>query len=335
MELKNNIIAFLLFNCKLYRLRYYQKSRWLKKYYSSNRPRLKNNAPQIIFMCDDHFHNGGLGDRIHGALSLYKYCVDKKLRYKINFCDPFRLHDYLLPNKYDWDIDPDDVCWNSKDVQVVVAPLKTYGRSIEYNSKFIIETIDFFRKLHPKKQLHIYTNAHYTLQPEIYSELFHTLFKMDDNLETTVNENLKKIGKDFHAMVFRFQNLLGDFYEGKYPTLSEENQKVLIERNLQKIDEIHSMYCKDKIILITSDSRKFLDIAEKRYTYIRTIPGQIVHMSYTPMHNYNVNLKPFVDLLTLSYAKKIYLLCTGDMYKSGFAQSASLINMTNYEEIIF
>ena len=39
--------------------------------------------------------------------------------------------------------------------------------------------------------------------------------------------------------------------------------------------------------------------------------------------------------MMLADAQKIYLLVTGDMFHSGFAQSASFINDKPYEEIIF
>ena len=87
-------------------------------------------------------------------------------------------------------------------------------------------------------------------------------------------------------------------------------------------------------ILVTSDSRKFLnEIDKEEWSY--TIPGKLVHMSYTPIHNFETHLKSFVDLLVLSEAEKLYLLVTDDMFHSGFAESASLINNKPYEEIVF
>ena len=46
-------------------------------------------------------------------------------------------------------------------------------------------------------------------------------------------------------------------------------------------------------------------------------------------------MKSFVDLFVLSKAEKIYLLQTGNMYHSGFAQCASMVENIPYEEIIF
>ena len=51
------------------------------------------------------------------------------------------------------------------------------------------------------------------------------------------------------------------------------------------------------------------------------------------MHDFETHLKSFVDLLMLADAEKLYLLVTDDMFHSGFAESASLINNRPYEVI--
>ncbi len=69
--------------------------------------------------------------------------------------------------------------------------------------------------------------------------------------------------------------------------------------------------------------------------YVRIISGKVVHMDYTLNASYDVYLKSFVDMMTLSHAEHIYLLRTGKMYKSGFAFRAAAINKTLYECIEF
>ena len=56
-------------------------------------------------------------------------------------------------------------------------------------------------------------------------------------------------------------------------------------------------------------------------------------MDHTSDASNEVYMKSFVDLL--SKAEKIYLLQTGNMYHSGFAKYASMVEETSYEEIIF
>lgn len=86
--------------------------------------------------------------------------------------------------------------------------------------------------------------------------------------------------------------------------------------------------------MVTSDSRKFLDVVDK-LDYVYTIPGKVVHMSYTEDMHFETHLKSFVDLMMLADAEKLYLLVTGDMYHSGFAESASFINNRPYKVINF
>ena len=45
------------------------------------------------------------------------------------------------------------------------------------------------------------------------------------------------------------------------------------------------------------------------------------------------HLKGFVDLFMPAYVEKLYLRVTDDMFHSGFAESASLINNRPYEVI--
>ena len=104
------------------------------------------------------------------------------------------------------------------------------------------------------------------------------------------------------------------------------------EAGKQKIIHIHETRHPNEKFLITSDSRKFLDIIDK-IEWVYTIPGTLVHMSYTPVHDFETHLKSFVDLLMLADAEKLYLLVTDDMFHSGFAESASLINNRPYEVI--
>ena len=58
-------------------------------------------------------------------------------------------------------------------------------------------------------------------------------------------------------------------------------------------------------------------------------------MDYTTHAGYQTYMKSFIDMLTLSHARKIYLLRTGDMYKSGFAFRAAAINDVPYAYVEF
>lgn len=136
-------------------------------------------------------------------------------------------------------------------------------------------------------------------------------------------------------MVFRFQQLLGDFKEQGYKVLSKEEQEELVKKCIEKVNTLHEERHPDDIILVTSDSGRFLQEITRQLNYVRIIPGKVVHMDHTADAAFDTYMKSFEDMLLLSKADKIYLLQTGDMYHSGFAKRASMINNKEYEEIIF
>ena len=136
-------------------------------------------------------------------------------------------------------------------------------------------------------------------------------------------------------MVFRFQQLLGDSKEDGYKILSPNERETLIEKCIQKVEEIHSLQHPDKQVLITSDSTTFLERICQAKEYVHIIPGKVVHMDYTHNAAYEIYMKSFLDMLLLSDADKIYLLQTEDMYHSGFAKRAALLKNKPYDEIFF
>lgn len=324
----------LLYDFGLIRLRYWQKNRkYLKPLYEvSGSP--SNHPGCIIYMCDGRFTSGGLGDRLRGIISLYIFCKEHKLDFKVNFCDPFMLQDYLEANKYNWYINPKDLQYNLSAAEplLIACSFRENRGTLEQELACQLKYLN--KKISAKggKEFHIYTNMHYAHTAEIYSKNFHELFKPSNALLEAIVEQKKHIGNQYISVTLRFQNLLGDFQEGKFPTLDDISQKKLIQKVRNKIIELHNTRHPDAKFLVTSDSRRFLD-AVKDIDYIYTIPGKLVHMTYTPIHDFATHLKSFVDLMMLADAQKLYLLVTDQMYKSGFAESASYINCRPYEVV--
>ena len=85
------------------------------------------------------------------------------------------------------------------------------------------------------KQVHLYSNTYFG--DHKFRELFHELFKPTDDLQKSINENISAIGGDYIAMVFRFQQLLGDFKEGDFKVLSETDQSKLIVKCIKEIEK--------------------------------------------------------------------------------------------------
>lgn len=328
--------AKILYDWNILRIRYWWKKNKLIKPLYENILGESKNPGIVIYMCDGRIMCGGLCDRLHGILSLYAFCKNKGIPYKINFCEPFRLKEYLAPNVVDWDIEPDELCYDMHGAEpmLMFCSSRKNGATMQQEANFMYRYLEHEVKAKNSKEYHIYTNMHYACHPDMYSDLFHELFRPTESLQEAITWNKKKIGNRYVSVTLRFQNLLGDFKEGKYPTLSGKQQKTLIEKVKEKIKELHREKHPDMKILITSDSRKFLDeINKEEWSY--TIPGKLVHMSYTPVHDFETHLKSFLDLFMLADAEKLYLLTTEKMYHSGFAKSASLINNKPYEEIFF
>ena len=328
------LISKLFYDFNLLRLRYWQKNKRLIEPLYSNKKGESKHPGMVVYMCDGRIVSGGLGDRIHGILSLYVFCKDKSVPFKVNFCEPFRLSEYLAPNEVEWEINPDELCYDLHGTKplLMACSFKKNGATQQQEADFMYRYLEDTIKMNSKKEYHIYTNMHYACRPDMYSKLFHTLFKPTKPLLDAIDWNKQQIGCKYVSITVRFQNLLGDFSEGKYPTLSLSEQDALITKVKQKIIHIHETRHPNEKILITSDSRKFLDIIDK-IEWVYTIPGTLVHMSYTPVHDFETHLKSFVDLLMLADAEKLYLLVTDDMFHSGFAESASLINNRPYEVI--
>lgn len=331
-----SLISHILYDWNLISLRYDQKNRKLRSIYASALTERKPHVNTIIYMENDIIHDGGLGDRIHGMISMYLFAKDNHLSFKLNHCNPFTLTDYFVPNDYDWTIDSNEIEYNNN----IAYPIRMaqtwgkYGGTQEQEARFMYRYLSKKIKEHGDKEFHLYTNAHFASTPKLYSQMFHELFKPSAKLQKAIDENKANINGKYVSVTLRFQNLLGDFYEGKFPTLPEKEQEKLIDKVKEKIEELHFSVHQDHKVLVTSDSRKFLDAVED-LDYVYTIPGKMVHMSYTPIHDFNTHLKSFVDLLMLADAEKLYLLVTDGMYRSGFAKSASFINNRPYEEIIW
>lgn len=293
----------------------------LHDYYNTNDIKKDN---KIIFMVDGRSIHGGLADRIKGMISIYYLCKKYHRNFKINFTYPFNLTDYLIPNKYNWKIEKDDICYNKK----YALPILINDFQLPAN----FHEFYFFKKILSNKQLHIYSDS--PIAWDNFSNLFNELFKPSERLQSDIDKITNDIGQAYISATFRFQALLGDFDEGpKYPQLDKTEREPLIQKCILEIEKLHKKN-KNLKILVTSDSITFLNrVNEKEYVY--TIPGNIVHMDYTEGESFGIYEKSFLDFYMIAYAKESYLFQTGKMYRSGFAKVASKVNNHPYFEIIF
>lgn len=280
----------------------------------------------ILMVRNETTFCGGLSDRFRGITSVYQECKRQGLDFKIHFETP-NLIGYLEPNEYDWYIKDEDICYDTK--RVYPCTILTYHSLEDKREPEVQQRILrwFLKKNY--EQIHVYTNMR-SADPE-YGQLFHELFKPVKELQELITNHVIALGgeKQYNAMVFRFRQLLGDFKEGG-DTLPEIDREQYIQRCMNTVIGEHKLQ-PDQKLLVTSDSSTFLGrLSVLPYVYV--IPGEVVHIGFTYDAAQKTYMKSFVDYYVLSYAKKISLVRDKQLFHSGFALRAAMLNGAEYSE---
>lgn len=303
----------------------FYKGQFLKRFYKKENSPVNFTEKYVIYMCDGRIHHGGLADRLSGLVSTYDYCKQNNKVFKANYIYPYPLTAFLIPNKYDWEINERDISYNSKE-----------SKPIFITHRFNIwEQQGLANKLlnSDKEQIHVYTNMKYFFQCN-FKYLFDELFKPSKLLQEAINAELKKLPDEYVSVTFRFQQLLGDLEEGNFPKLKTEKEKeLLIQKCLKYIEKIHNRHPEIRKLLVTSDSTTFLNKANK-IQYVHTIAGKIVHMDFDGYNSTaDIHLKSFVDLFMIAKASTIYNVILPPLYHTSFPWVASMIYGNKYIEI--
>ncbi|GHT75473.1 hypothetical protein FACS189456_7250 [Bacteroidia bacterium] len=253
-------------------------------------------------------------------VSLYDFCCTAGYGFKLFFVSPLPLSSFLIPNKYDWQIAQEDLCYDSKSATAfLISHHKFAERYLSHVAK------------RQKEQIHIYTNAE--LCGTRFGQRFNELFKYSSSLEKEMQRNRETIGGDYVSVSFRFMRLLGDFEDAVASiVLPDKKRSELISRSLQQIEKIHTENNGSKV-LVTSDSALFLKLVKVNFDYAYTTSGaeSIVHLDVNDS-DIHTHMKTFVDFFMVSEAKKIYQARSPQMYKSAFAWTASRVNNTPFIE---
>lgn len=292
-----------------------QEKELLDKYYHIGAGECHIKVPSVVFMIDGRTVHGGLTDRLCGICSVFTYCQKHNIPFHLHAVYPFRLQDYLEPNLYDWTIEEADIIYDSRYAQPVL--VNDYQFTPRLHETYLCHQLKL------DKQLHVYGDT--PMYDQYFSASFHTLFRPSVVLQQAIDEQKRRIDSPYIAIVTRFQQLLGDFKETGYKTLTEADGKNLIQRCIDKIAELYDTYYKGYRILCTSDSITFLQTIISQLPYVHIIPGKVVHMDHTSDANMRVYLKSFIDMFMIAGADKVCLLQTGDMYKSAFPRRAAMI----------
>ena len=313
-----------------------QRGKWRRKaaeldcYYSTDAPRATNQVKQIVCLFDGRTDHYGMTDRLRGMVSAYYVSKQMGYDFRIYFVNPFRLEDYLQPNLYDWRIDAADISYNPQDSRVMYCG----------SNATLVEP--FFQKLWFKKcfreaprQSHVYTNAHLLPRGHRFGELFSELFKPTERVEAALSQYAAMAGGSYYTVSLRFQRLLGDFHERDGYDITPQEQQELMDRCIDRIDQLHNSLDMGKKIMLMSDSMRFLEYAATRLDYVCYVPGKVQHIDFSDHTPDEVNLKLFTDILLISRAVKAFLLQTGKMYNSGFPRRAAQIGNVPFRHIRF
>lgn len=292
----------------------------LKSYHYFDR---RNSDSSLIDIISKDINNGGLTDRINGCVSAYHIAETTSRDFKIVFDYPFELTDYLIPNEINWKIARNKVSFGWKSRVVFI-------RAFNQTMAERVEQLKQISLSNRNKQLHVYTNI--MLEDDRkYHDIYAKLFKPSNILQEMIDNELNRIGQEYIAVTLRFQQLFGDFKEGNYPILSNEDAEYLCKKCISDIQDIHNQN-PNRIIVVTSDSMTFLKRVST-LNYIHIISGKVIHMQYTK-GDFLSNAKSFIDLYIVANAEKIYQILNTPMRRSGFPKLASKIYNKEYIEII-
>ena len=134
---------------------------------------------------------------------------------------------------------------------------------------------------------------------------------------------------------WRFQRLLGDFHERDGFDISAEEQQLLMDRCVERIEQLHRSLDVSRKIMLMSDSVRFLEYAAQRLDFVSYVPGKIQHIDFYDNTGDDVNIKLFADILIISRAERAFLLQTGRMYNSGFPRRAAQVGNVPFKHIRF
>lgn len=283
----------------------------------------------IIYMCNGYTWHGGLADRLKGIVSVFEWCKKHNKSFAIHFIYPFNLHDYLVPNKYNWSIMQNKITYNGSIPKIcLMEPRTCYKKEIKNNS-YILLNKWMDKNLNIGTQIHIYTNMNSGIKN--FSPLFNELFKPSERLQSEINKNLQQLGDKYISISFRFTTIMGDFTDCAGTEYSEENKVQLLKSCVQAVRDIKKNAPLHDKVLITADSERFLNYAKDNLKDIYIIPGKVGHIDYN--NSDDVNMKTFLDFMLISKAEKVYLVKNKDMYNSAFAKTAAMVNNREFEVI--
>ncbi|MBP3613326.1 MAG: hypothetical protein J6J37_00890 [Bacteroidaceae bacterium] len=266
----------------------------------------------VFYMVFEPFRgHPGLADRLKAIINTYNLAKSNGYDFKIYYTTPFKLSDYLTPNK-DWECSIEELEYSLQDTK--------FFREISWRER---------TKLKPNKQYHCYYYCGNTM-PRIlphtgykWCDLFKELFTPSTNLVNAYKE-LNIPPRTYISVHIRFVNALEQFENTFFDNhLKEQSQRdALIQRCKNGIRSIIKEN-KETPIYVFSDSKVFLNSLGDLPVYTLD-NSEIKHISSTSGDS--STLKTFLDLYVMSQSQTIYRFCAPELYSiSHYALLAATI----------
>lgn len=266
----------------------------------------------VVCMCDGRIDHGGPTDRLRGILTTYREAQRRGIPFYISWTAPFDLSDYLVPATFDWRIAPESLGDSLSEVlPVIIDDLPDLESGIRLRG-----ALDGGRP-----QIQVYSNAD-NARGE-YARLYREVFRPSPMVQAEVDRHLAVLGTEYYAFTFRFLSLLGDFTDWDKTRLSDAESEAFMLKVAAEFDRIAARLPQNCRILLTADSRRFLDFMSPRDPRIYIVPGEVRNIALCAGTYREAWLKTFVDQQLLMHARHVWLMRTGGMYPSGFPRFAA------------
>jgi len=287
---------------------------------------------RLPYKCFEGKVRYGVADRLRNILSVYSFCKEYGIDFRIKYTFPFDLTDYLLPNTYDWRISDNQISDELLTTKILLLSCQGNISDNIDGEKHLAKLKKQFSRNRFCTQFHIYGNSYFAKND--FHTLFYELFRPAEPVINAVRTHQAAISSTYESVSLRFRALLGDLEDGNSHPLPHDEQLKLMKNCGDKLEALkNNGYFKTGKILITSDSKKFLEYAGKRFDFVYFVPGIRVNAEFARIKNDEAFLRIFIDLLMLSDAERLTLLVTSDMYESGFPHLAALIGNKPYKVI--
>lgn len=271
-----------------------------------------NNKNKFYFIFDKNYsHHPGLTDRLKAIISCYY--IAKQNGYTFQIIDETESGIGTL------------ISFRDK-------RMLTTKKDLEYSfwgTRFFIYSgilMNNNTKLRSNKQYHCYAyqgnDLFYHNGMEFknrFRKLFFELFSISPEIINLIEET-GLVHNKYTAIHARFVNLLGQFESSRYVSLTNEKQKVLLNKCNIAVENI----CKNEknTIVVFSDSNIFLHNIKKLPVVVLDT-NNIAHLSFA--NNKESLIKTYLDFFLLSRAEKIYRITGNGLYPTAFSLYASFL----------